>query len=104
MVQPLIRRIRAWWADKEAAHRSSPDKYTCGTLHYTPAALAVLFGWLLWGDFTMCLMESLPGLLVMQLKDYHISNQAIGFLMTTIFTAANTVLNPIIDRKSTRLH
>jgi MFS family permease len=101
MVQSLIRRILAW-DGKEGAPGSGPDRYTCGTLHYTPAALAVLFGWLLWGDFTMCLMESLPGLLVMQLKDYNVSNQAIGFLMTTIFTVANTVLNPIISYSSDR--
>lgn len=101
MVQSLIRRILAW-DEKKGAPGADADKYTCGTLRYTPATLTVLFGWLLWGDFTMCLMESLPGLLIMQLKDYHISNQAIGFLMTTIFTVANTVLNPVLSYSSDR--
>jgi Na+/melibiose symporter-like transporter len=98
----LIERVRGWWVETNRAAEKTPEKYTCGTLRYTPATLAVLFGWLLWGDFTMCLMESLPGLLVMQLKDHAISNQAIGFLMTTIFNLANTVLNPVISYSSDR--
>jgi MFS family permease len=97
-----LQRIREWWAEKNRVSERTPEKYTCGTLLYTPATLVVLFGWLLWGDFTMSLMESLPGLLVMQLKDHGVSNQAMGFLLTTIFTVANTVLNPVISYSSDR--
>lgn len=88
--------------DDPTARADSASSFTCGTLRYTPASLAVLFGWLLWGDFTMTLMESLPPLLVIQLKDHQVSNQAISFLMVTIFQLCNLVLNPVISYSSDR--
>jgi Na+/melibiose symporter-like transporter len=50
----------------------------------------------------MCLMDALPSLLVMQLKDHAISNQAIAVLMTLIATVCNTCLNPVISYSSDR--
>jgi Na+/melibiose symporter-like transporter len=102
MFHSARQRIRVWWIGKDHETSIPSDKFTCGTLRYTPTSLAVLFGWLLWGDFTMCLMESMPGLLVMQLKDQAFSNQAIAVLMTSIFTVCNTLLNPVISYSSDR--
>jgi Na+/melibiose symporter-like transporter len=76
--------------------------FTCGTLRYTPASLTVLFGWLLWGDFTFTLMEAEPKLMVMQARDYHLSAATIAFLLTTLATVCNFCLNPVISSWSDR--
>jgi MFS family permease len=102
MLSKFFKFIHTWWVGKDYGKPGTPDKFICGTLKYTPGALAVLFGWLLWGDFTMCLMDALPSLLVMQLKDHAISNQAIAVLMTLIATVCNTCLNPVISYSSDR--
>ncbi len=102
MSLPINRRIRTWWLGEGHAMPGVAEKYVCGTLHYTPATLAVLFGWLLWGDVTMTLMDSLPSLLVMQLKDHAISNQAMAILMGTLATTCNFALNPVISYSSDR--
>jgi MFS family permease len=98
----LARRISKWFLGNAAAPGAAQDQFTCGTLHYTPAALAVLFGWLLWGDFTMTVMESMPLLLGMQLKDYALSNTIITILMVSIPTLSNMALSPVISYTSDR--
>jgi maltose/moltooligosaccharide transporter len=96
-------KLKSWWMRKnEEASGSQREKYTCGTLHYTPAGLITLFAWLLWGDFTFSLMESMPSLLNMQMKDHGMSNQAIAVLTTTIFQLCNIALNPVISSYSDR--
>jgi nitrate/nitrite transporter NarK len=99
-----LHRLRAWLigAEHAGADGAGQDRFACGTLRYTPATLAILFGWLLWGDFTMTLMESMPSLLVMQFKDHQISNQAIAVLTVTLFQVCNVVLNPVISYSSDR--
>jgi maltose/moltooligosaccharide transporter len=98
----LTQRISKWFLGNAEAPGTTQDQFTCGTLHYTPAALAVLFGWLLWGDFTMTLMESMPYLLSMQFKDHALSNMAMTILMVTIATVCNIALNPVISYSSDR--
>ncbi len=99
----LAERISKWFCGDVIAPGGTQNVLTCGTLRYTPATLVVLFGWLLWGDFTLTFMESLPGLLVMQLKDHkEISNEAIVILLSTLATVCNIVLNPVISYSSDR--
>ncbi|MEO6847730.1 MAG: MFS transporter [Chthoniobacterales bacterium] len=99
----FIPRLKAWWARKnEEASGVLKNHYVCGTLRYTPATLFVLFAWLLWGDFTFTLMESMPSLLNMQLKDHNISNQTIALLTTTLISLTNIALNPVISSFSDR--
>ena len=81
MIKPILRSIQNRLV---GADHDSSTAFTCGTLRYTPATLAILFGWLLWGDFTMTLMEGMPGLLGMQLKDHQISNQAMAVLTVSL--------------------
>jgi Na+/melibiose symporter-like transporter len=104
MKRLILDRVRKWFLGDVTVSAATEGQFTCGTLHYTPAALAILFGWLLWGDFTMTLMESMPGLLVMQLADYPkiISNTAISMLMVMIGQVFNVMLNPIISYSSDR--
>jgi MFS family permease len=102
-VNSIVNRFCNWLIGVgQGASQGSADRFTCGTLRYTPATLAVLFGWLLWGDLTMCLMEWTSGLLVMQLGDLKVSNQATAVLMSTIATLSNVILNPVISYSSDR--
>jgi Na+/melibiose symporter-like transporter len=102
MKQLILQRVRKWFLGDVTAPETGQGIFTCGTLRYAPAALAVLFAWLLWGDFTMAIMESMPSLLIMQLKDYNISNSACAVLMVTIYTVCNIALNPILSYSSDR--
>ena len=49
------------------------EKFTVGTLFYSKAGLAMLFGWLLWGDFCFTLFETIggPGILGLYLQSTH---------------------------------
>ncbi len=77
--------------------------YRCGTLTYTKAKLAVLFFWLLWGDFCYMLMEAVvPSILPLQFKELGASNTEMGLILGTIPMAIGSVLNPIISFKSDR--
>lgn len=103
MIQTILNSIRSWLVGSDhGVPGTLQEKFTCGTLRYTPATLAILFSWLLWGDFTMTLMESMPSLLVMQLKDHQISNQAMAVLTVTLFQVCNVILNPVISYSSDR--
>jgi maltose/moltooligosaccharide transporter len=80
-----------------------PRIWSVGTLGYTQAGLVVLFGWLLWGDFIFSLMEGvMPSLLPLSLKNHGASNREIAIIVSTLYMAVNTVMNPIISYKSDR--
>lgn len=77
--------------------------FRCGTLVYTRAGLFLLFTWLLWGDFCFSLMENIwPNLLPLMLKSQGASNAILALVITTIPSAMNFVLNPIISTASDR--
>jgi len=78
-------------------------RFRVGTLVYSRAGLVTLFAWLLWGDFVYTLMENvMPSLLPMVLRDNGASNQAIAFIVSSIYMVVNAVANPIISYKSDR--
>jgi len=86
---------------------SKPDKeiklYHVGTLTYTKASLAILFCWLLWGDFCFILMETVvPSIMPLKFRSLGASNVSIGMILTTIPMTINSVMNPIISFKSDR--
>jgi MFS family permease len=82
---------------------NSPKIYRVGTLTYTKPGLVVLFGWLLWGDFMLYLMESVnQGLLPILLKSHNATNAQIAIITSTIFMVLNAVMNPVISYKSDR--
>lgn len=79
------------------------DRFRCGTLIYTRAGLFTLFAWLLWGDFCFYLMETIwPTVLPLLLKAEGAPNFALALVITTIPSAMNFVLNPIISTTSDR--
>lgn len=74
-----------------------------GTLQYTRRALALVFFWMLWGDFCLTIMESvIPRLVPLQLKDAGASSLLIGALVTSIPSGMNFIMNPIISTRSDR--
>lgn len=79
------------------------DKFRCGTLVYTKAGLFTLFAWLLLGDFCYYLMETVwPKVLPLMLKAEGASNLVLALVITSIPSAMNFVLNPIISTFSDR--
>ena len=87
-------------AAQVSAHQ---DRYRCGTLVYTKGGLFALFGWLLWGDFSYTLMESVwVTVLPLTLKSQGAPNTVIALVIATIPQAMNFILNPIISTASDR--
>lgn len=81
----------------------APIIHRVGTLSYTKAGLAMLFLWLLWGDFCYVLMESVvPSILPLRLKALEASNTTIGLILTTAPMIINIVVNPVVSFCSDR--
>ena len=77
--------------------------YHAGTLTYTRTGLAVLFVWLLWGDFCFFLMETVvPSIVPLRLKDLGAPNTLMGIVMVTVPGIINILLNPVISFRSDR--
>lgn len=82
---------------------SRESSYRCGTLVYTRAGLFTLFAYLLWGDFCFSLMEAIwPNILPLMLKAQGTPNVLLSLVITTIPSAMNFVLNPIVGTASDR--
>jgi len=82
---------------------SSSKIYRAGTLTYTKGALAILFFWLLWGDFCFVLMETIvPSIMPLRFKALGAPNLIMGLALVSIPAAINLVCNPIISFRSDR--
>ena len=79
-----------------------PKTYRAGTLTYTKAGLALLFFWLLWGDFCFFMTESIPHIIPLKFKDLHCPEFMIGLILATIPRSIGAVCNPIISFRSDR--
>ncbi len=88
---------------KSVQGRGAERTFLVGTLSYNRAGLAVLFGWLLWGDFIFSFMEGvMPALLPILLKEHGATNKEIVIIVSTIFMVMNAALNPVISYQSDR--
>lgn len=76
--------------------------FTAGTLSYTRAQLLMLSFWLLWGYFVYALMEAVPTLLPILLKQHHASNRQLTFIATSLNVIGNLVFVPIVSYGSDR--
>ncbi len=77
--------------------------YRCGTLTYTKIGLINMAVWLLWGDFSLVLLNNVfPALTPLQLNLHNASNATIGLLMGTIPSIVTFIANPIISTSSDR--
>lgn len=82
--------------------QSAPPLFRAGTLSYTRFGLVMLFFWLLWGHFVYMLMESVPGLLPLLLREHKATNTEVSFITTSLNVIGNMLLNPIISVWSDR--
>jgi len=77
--------------------------WRAGTLVYTGAGLAVLFCWLLFGDFAWQLKErSVTVTAQLVLKKFEASNFFAGLLIGSVPSAIGMILGPIISVRSDR--
>ena len=80
-------------------------RWAVGTLVYTTPALAVLFFWLLFGDFAIALRDRSVGpLMQLMLKGFGANNVTMSILLHMIPTSIALFLTPAISYKSDRLH
>ncbi len=77
--------------------------WSVGTLTYSTGALAVLFGWLLWGDFSWQLKErsAIPVVQIM-LKTFKSSDFLTGLFLATLPALIGVIIQPIISYRSDR--
>jgi len=81
----------------------TPKRWRVGTLEYTAGGLAVLFFWLLWGDFAWSLKErAIPSVLQLLLKKHGASDMLTGLLISSVPGILGLVLAPVISYRSDR--
>ena len=75
----------------------------CGTLTYTKACIAILFAFLLWGDFCFTLMETVvPSILPLKFKELEAPNWLMGVFLTTVPGGVSMIMGPWVSFKSDR--
>jgi len=80
-----------------------PKIWRAGTLSYTAGGLAVLFFWLLWGDFAWSIKErSVTSVVQLMLKEMQASDMMAGFLIGSLPSAIGMLLGPVISYRSDR--
>ena len=81
----------------------SPKLWTVGTLTYTSAGLAVLFCWLLWGDFAWSMRErSVAPVMQLLFKKYGASDMLAGFFLSALPAALGMLISPVVSYNSDR--
>lgn len=77
--------------------------WRAGSLSYTRGGLAVLFAWLLWGDFAWSLRDrAVGGLMQLLLKRFEVSDTVTALLIATLPASIGLVLGPVISTWSDR--
>ena len=75
-----------------------------GTLTYSFGGLAVLFGWLLCGDFALSVRErAMQGMMQLLLKRFGASDMISGLLIASLPAAIGLLIGPVVGYKSDRL-
>jgi len=88
----------------------SPDKpaaqtrlWRAGTLAYTTGSLAVLFSWLLWGDFALSMRQrAVYPVVQLLLKRFGASDTLMSLLISSLPAGIGFFLGPIISYRSDR--
>lgn len=92
-------------ADGERADRDGAGRrvWRVGTLTYTGAGLALLFCWLLLGDFSYYMKDRSVGpTLTLVLKQFQASDLVVGLLMGFVSQVLSLVLLPLVSYSSDR--
>jgi len=92
--------------DESPSHRaphSARKTWHVGTLTYSTGGLAVLFSWLLWGDFAWMLKErSAQPVVQVMLGKFGASDLLTGLFLLSLPAAITVVLVPIMSYRSDR--
>ncbi len=81
----------------------SPKTWRVGTLVYTGAGLAVLFGWLLWGDFALSMKDrAIAPVAQIMLRNFSAPDWLVGLLVGSVPAGIGLILGPLISVKSDR--
>jgi len=82
---------------------AGPRLWRAGTLTYTAAALVVLFGWLLWGDFAYFLKDrSVKPTLTLLLRQFHAPDLVVGVLLGFVPQVLTLLIIPAVSYRSDR--
>ena len=85
----------------EALH--SPKTWKAGTLVYSSAGLAMLFFWLLWGDFTWAMKDRAVGpSATLLIKQIGVSDFLYALIVIAFPNFTNIILGPVISYLSDR--
>ncbi len=80
-----------------------PDRYTCGTLHYTLRSLAAVFIWLMIGGMTLTVFTTLPSrMLPVKLQELGATDFQSSIILAVIGSTLNIIVCPIVGFKSDR--
>jgi MFS family permease len=81
----------------------SGRRWVVGTLSYTAAGLAVLFVWLLLGDFVQNMKErAIQPISMLMLRGFNAPDVLVGVLVSSVPAAIGLILAPVISVKSDR--
>jgi MFS family permease len=90
-------------SEPRQASPSAPAKWRAGTLTYTTGSLAVLFAWLLLGDFSWSMRDRSVGPMAQwYLSQLKVPNFVFGLLISSLPVLVGLLLGPIISVKSDR--
>ena len=86
------------------ADAGQPKRWQAGTLTYTKGSLALLFFWLLWGDFAWALQDrTVPPVVQLLFRHFGASDTLVGLLFASLPAAIGLVLMPLVGYRSDRL-
>jgi len=75
-----------------------------GSLTYTAGGLAVVFCWLLWGDFAWSMRDrAVPAVMQLLFKRFGASDMVTGLIFSSLPAALGMIISPIVSYKSDRL-
>jgi len=90
-------------ADKASTVSPQGKTWKVGALTYTTAGLAVLFCWLLWGDFAFSMRDrSVPNIMQLLFKRYGASLMLTGLLSSSLVSGLSLIIGPIVGYHSDR--
>jgi MFS family permease len=79
------------------------SRFQAGTLRYTTSGLAIVFAWLLWGDFCFQMMEMVfLQVMPLKLQSLNAPNVLVSVMLGTIPSTMNLMVNPVISFRSDR--
>jgi MFS family permease len=88
----------------DSVSKPTVKTWRAGTLTYTATGLAILFCWLLWGDFAWAVKDRAMGggMMALLVRKFEASDTFTSFLIGSLPAALSIMVGPIIGYKSDR--